>query len=69
MDNGGWPKLHAQAVEEADGSEDQRIHELLHTDSEHQHGEGDSDQGIEDGEGFSSVRQWGGVTITWGIKE
>lgn len=69
VDNGGWPKLHAQAVQEADGSEDQRIHELLDTDSEHQHGERDSDQSIEDGEGFSSVRQRSGVTITWGLKE
>lgn len=63
--DGRGPLLHARSVEEADRSQDQRVHELLHADGEHQHGERHSNQRVEDGEGFSSVRQRSGVTITW----
>lgn len=65
MDDGGRTRLHPRAVQEADGSEDQRVHEPLDAGGEHQHGEGDADQSIEDGEGFPSVGQRSGVTITW----
>lgn len=69
VDDGGGPRLQAPTLQEADGSEDQRVHEPLDAGSEHQHGEGDSDEGVEDGEGLPSVRQRGSVTITWGIRE
>lgn len=65
VDDGGRTRLHPRTVQEADGSEDQRVHEPLDAGGEHQHGEGYADQSIEDGEGFPSVGQRSGVTITW----
>lgn len=65
VDDGGRPRLHTRTLQEADGSEDQRVHDPLDAGGEHQHGEGDSDQRVEDGESFASVRQRSGVTITW----
>lgn len=65
VDHGGRPRLHAWTLKEADWSENQRVHEPLDAGGEHQHGEGDSYQGIEDGESLSSVRQRCGLTITW----
>lgn len=65
VDEGGRPQSQAEAVQEADGSDDQRVEELLHTDGQHQHGEGDADQGVADGEGLSGGRQRSGVPITW----
>lgn len=65
VDDGGRARLHPRTVQEADGSEDQRVHEPLDAGGEHQHGEGDADQSVEDGEGFPSVGQRSGVTITW----
>lgn len=52
-------------MEEADGSNDQRVEELLDTDGQHQHGEGDSNQRVADGEDLSSGRQRSCVPITW----
>lgn len=69
VDDGGRPRLDARTLYEADRSEDQGVHEPLDAGGEHQHGEGDSDQGVEDGEAFSSVRQRSGVTITWRLRK
>ena len=56
-------------MQEVDGGNDQRIEELLDTDGQHQHGEGDSDQRVEDGEDLSSGRQRSCVSITWERRE
>lgn len=66
VEHGGRPRPQTQALQEADGAEDQRLHEPLDAGGEHQHGEGDSYQGIEDGEGLPSVGQRSGVAVTWG---
>lgn len=50
----------------ADGPVGHRVHESLDAGGEHQHGEGHSQQGIEDGEGFARVRQGRSVPISWG---
>lgn len=63
--DGGGPLLQARSVQDADRGQDQRVHELLHTHGEHQHGEGHSDQRVEDGEGLASVGERSGVAITW----
>lgn len=65
VDNGGRPRLHPRALQDADRSQDQRVHEPLDAGGEHQHGERDSYQGVDDGEGLPSVRQRSGVAITW----
>lgn len=63
--DGRGPLLQARSVQEADWGQDQRVHELLHAHSEHQHGERHSDQRVEDGEGFPRVGERSGVAITW----
>lgn len=65
VDQGGRPVPHAQTLEAADGSDDQRIKQLLDTDGQHQHGEGDADQSVQDGEGLSGGRQRTRVSVTW----
>lgn len=58
-------RVQARFLQSADWGNDQRVHEPLHTGGQHQHGEGNSQQGVEDGERFASVRQRRRVTITW----
>jgi len=64
--DGGHARLHAAALQVADGHDDQRVHDPLDAGGKHQHGEGDSDQGVEDGEGLARVRQGSGITVTCG---
>ncbi|TNN65909.1 hypothetical protein EYF80_023909 [Liparis tanakae] len=64
--HGGRPGLQAAALQVADGHDDQRVHDPLDAGGKHQHGEGDSDQGVEDGEDLARVRQGRGVTVTCG---
>lgn len=58
-------RVQTRALQSANRGDDQRVHEPLHAGGQHQHGEGNSQQGVEDGEGFTSVRQRRSVTITW----
>lgn len=64
VDDGGRPGIHAWALQEADGSEYERVHEPLNAGGQHQHGEGNANESVDDGEGLPCVRQRSVVTIT-----